>query len=89
MDLVDIYAELAEMLIELGIDRASIAPEARLRADLDLDSTDLVAIGMAVEEHMPFPVDTACFPALETVAEMAALVEEARQFADGRGARAR
>jgi acyl carrier protein len=88
VDSVDIYAELAEVLVELGIDRGSITPESRFRADLDLDSTDLVAIGMAVEEHMPFPVDTVSFPALETVAEMAAVVQEARQLADGRGAAA-
>lgn len=83
---MDIYTELAGVLIELGIDRDRITSEARFRADLDLDSTDLVAIGMAVEEQMPFPLDTAAFPALETVAEMVAFVEEAQQLADGRGA---
>jgi acyl carrier protein len=86
MDAVDIYAELAEILIELGIDRDAIAPESSLRADLDLDSTDLVAIGMAVEARMPFPVDTVAFPALENVAEMVALVQEAGQLANGHGA---
>lgn len=79
-----IYAELTLILIEFGIEDGAIKPEARFRADLGMDSTDLVAIGVAVEKRMPFPVATVTFPALETVAEMAALVEEAQQFADQR-----
>jgi acyl carrier protein len=79
--LVDIYAELAQILVDFGIDRGSVTTEARFRTDLDVDSTDLVAIGMAVEKRMPFPVDTTPFPALESVAEMVALIEEAYQSA--------
>jgi len=77
---------LTEILIELGIDRDRITPEARCRADLGLDSTDLVAMGMAVESHVSFPMDSAVFPALETVAEMVELIQEALQRADGRDA---
>lgn len=77
---MDLFAELRIILNDLGLEGDSITLETQLRAGLGVDSTDLVAIGMAVEKHMPFPVDTVSFPALESIAEMVEVMQQAQEF---------
>ena len=42
---------LAEVLSELGVDPDSVADSATLGAELELDSTDAVEIGLELKRH--------------------------------------
>jgi acyl carrier protein len=47
---------LAEVLSELGVDPDSVADSATLGADLELDSTDAVEIGLELKRHFSVAV---------------------------------
>ena len=74
---MDIRAELLSLFEELKLDPVGITDETRFKQDLDVDSTELVEIGVALEHRLPMAVDTAAFPTLKTFGEMVAFVEEA------------
>lgn len=74
---MDVRAEILSVFEELKVSTAGVDDDTRLREDLELDSTELVEIGVAVERRLPLDVDTAVFPALITFGEMVAFIEEA------------
>jgi acyl carrier protein len=47
---------LAGSLAELGIEAAAIGPEARLREDLELDSTEMVQVSLDLTRRLGFRV---------------------------------
>lgn len=44
----DFATKVVETLVNLGIERADIHPEAQLRADLDIDSAELVEVVVSI-----------------------------------------
>jgi acyl carrier protein len=51
MERLDIEAKLVDLLVrELGVERGSIRPEARLEEELGLDSLGMVEFLLALEE---------------------------------------
>jgi acyl carrier protein len=47
----DTAAVLRRSLIELGIDEDAITADARLREDLELDSTEIVQVSLELTRH--------------------------------------
>lgn len=78
---MDIRSELMAIFADCGFDTAAITDTTRFREDLDADSAELVEIGVAVEQRMPFDIDTAPFPALKTFGEMVTFIQDAPSHA--------
>jgi len=69
-------AKLAQLLSEVsGVDAQRITLETRLDADLALDSLSRVELALAIEERFGVVLDDGTLGALETVAQLAALLE--------------
>lgn len=63
------------VLEQLGFEAAGLTEETRFREDLEVDSTELVEISVAVEQRLGVTVDPAAFSALTTVGELLVLIE--------------
>jgi acyl carrier protein len=67
---MDIDRILLDILRELKIDPVGIEPDTRLREDLEIDSTEMVEIAVAIEKRLPVSIDTDRFLALKTFGDM-------------------
>jgi len=67
---MDIRDTLADVFRELKIDPTGIEPDSRLREDLEIDSTELVEIAVALEKRLSISIDTDDFLALKTFGDM-------------------
>lgn len=74
---MDMRRMVLSVLTELGFDPAGLGDSARLREDLDMDSTELVEIAVAIERRIPVTIDTGPFAAVRTVGEIVEFVETA------------
>jgi phosphopantetheine binding protein len=61
------YDRLQAVLIDLGVEGQDITPDAALRADLDIDSAELVEI---VTRLAPGKVDGNALKAVRTIADL-------------------
>lgn len=68
---------LIDVLRELKIDPAGIEAESKLREDLEIDSTELVEIAVAIEKRLAVSLDTDEFLALKTFGNMIDYVDRA------------
>lgn len=48
---------LQEILVELGLERDELVPTARTRADLELDSTELVQLRLEIKRRLGVDID--------------------------------
>lgn len=67
---MDIRDTLADVFRELKIDSTGIEPDSRLREDLEIDSTEMVEIAVALEKRLSINIDTDDFLALKTFGDM-------------------
>jgi acyl carrier protein len=67
---MDIRDTLADVFRELKIDPTGIEPDSRLREDLEIDSTEMVEIAVALEKRLSISIDTDDFLALKTFGDM-------------------
>ena len=74
---MDVRPALMGLFAELGFDPAGIGNDTRLREDLEIDSTELVEIAVAIERRVPVSIDTGRFQALATFGEMVDFVQSA------------
>lgn len=72
----DVLAVLGTVLAELGVEAAAVTPAARLRADLELDSTELVQVALELTRHFGVRVKLAAKDDL-TLAQVCRLTVEA------------
>jgi acyl carrier protein len=73
---VDIRATLVDILENLGIEAEDIRDEARIRADLELDSTDTIEIMLELKRKLGVEVKLESKQD-KTVAELVGMVEDA------------
>lgn len=62
---------------DLEINTTGIDETTRLREDLDVDSTELIEIAVAIERSIPRKVDTDDFLAVKTFGELVGYVDNA------------
>jgi acyl carrier protein len=73
---IDINKEVIQVLQEqFDIDPASIAPESRLREDLDLDSIDLCDMMNVIEKRTGISSDLSDFANASTYSDVLAVLE--------------
>ena len=72
----DVLAVVLAALAELGIEAAAVTTDARLRADLELDSTELVQLSLELTRHVGVAVRLSAKDDL-TVAQVCRLALEA------------
>jgi acyl carrier protein len=75
MDRAEIESKLTDLLVdELGIDRDSIASDARFEEDLDVDSLGVVELLMALEDNFGVKIPDEEAEQITTVGEAVDLV---------------
>lgn len=67
---MDVSETLVEVFRELKIDPTGVEAESRLREDLEIDSTEMVEIAVALEKRLSISIDTDDFLALKTFGDM-------------------
>lgn len=72
---------------ELGFDTSRMQDEVRLQEDLEVDSTELVEVAVALEQRLKIKIDSGRFLALRTVGDMVKFVDSALVAAGGREVR--
>jgi len=72
---MDVRDELRGLLEQLGFDLDGLHDGVRLREDLEIDSTELTEIAVAIERRRSTRVDAARFQALKTFGELVEFVE--------------
>ena len=65
------------VLRDLEIDTDGVDEATRLREDLQVDSTELVEIAVAIERRAPVALDTEAVLALKTVGDLLTYVDNA------------
>jgi len=74
---VDTEGTIRTVLRELEIDTSGVDGHTRLREDLQVDSTELVEIAVALERRAPVALDTDEILALRTFADLVTYVDNA------------
>jgi len=70
MDRNDVFTTLQELSVEvLGVDAAQVTEGARLFADLDADSLDVVELVMAIEERLDVTIPESELDNINTVGD--------------------
>jgi acyl carrier protein len=77
----DVLVVLVAALEDLGIDAAEVTPTARMRADLELDSTELVQVALELTRHFGVKVKLSAKDDL-TVSQVCGLPVEAAAAPD-------
>ena len=71
------FQEIKKLLVkEMGIDAASVTPDAKLIADLQLNSLELAEFILVCEEEFDILIDDSELRRLVTVNDVAAYVEK-------------
>jgi acyl carrier protein len=74
---MDVEGTVRTVLKELEIDTASMHAGTRLREDLQVDSTELVEIAVALERVVPVAIDIDDILAVQTFADLVTCVRKA------------
>jgi acyl carrier protein len=74
----EILANVVEILHRVGKVPAAthVTPETRLVEDLAIDSLDLVAVFLAVQDHFEIVLDDESVPEIRRVRDLAARIQE-------------
>ncbi|GHO50253.1 acyl carrier protein [Ktedonospora formicarum] len=67
---MNVRAELLHAMQDLHIDIAKINTSTRLKEDLDMDSTEIVEMAVALEKRLPLTIDDAALGKLHTFGEV-------------------
>lgn len=74
---MDIRTILLDVLGSLEIDPEMVTNGTRLRDELDIDSTELVELAVAIERQLPVTLDIEAFLKLGTFGDLVAFVQSA------------
>jgi acyl carrier protein len=74
---MDARSALMGVLGRLGFERSTLQDATQLQDELDVDSTELVEVAIAVEKELGVSIDTASFVTLRTFGELVGYVEKA------------
>ncbi len=72
---MNIRTELLAAMKDLAIETDSLSSETRLREDLEMDSTELVELAVALEKRLPVKIDDAMLSKLITFGELESFLE--------------
>jgi acyl carrier protein len=72
---MNIRTELLAAMKDLAIETDSISSETRLREDLEMDSTELVELAVALEKRLSVKIDDAMLSKLITFGELESFLE--------------
>lgn len=73
MKTITTYDAVQDVLVELGVEPGEVTPDAQLRADLEVDSAELVEIATRLA---PGRVDGKALKGVRTVADLVAFFEQ-------------
>jgi acyl carrier protein len=73
--LMDIRDTLLDIFKTLEFDPNEIKDSTRLRTDLEVDSTELAEIAVAIEQRLPVIVDDSTFQKLATFGDVIKYIE--------------
>jgi acyl carrier protein len=68
---------IREALVDLGIPEDEVVPEAELRADLDVDSTELVEVVAEINAKVGTRLNSKALKGVRTVGDLTEVVERA------------
>ena len=72
---MNIRTELLCAMKDLAIETDAISSETRLREDLEMDSTELVELAVALEKRLSLEIDDATFAKVSTFGEIEKFLE--------------
>ena len=75
MDTIERIVNVFKSVFEDEIDISSVKPEANLVTDIGMNSIGMLYMAMALEEEFGIKFSNADFGALNTVSDVAALIE--------------
>ncbi|MFI2346594.1 acyl carrier protein [Streptomyces sp. NPDC019443] len=81
---MSIRDDVVKIMSDLEFDQGNLSDLARLREDLGVDSTELVEVIVALENHFAIRLDPSDFDGLLTLGDVVAHLE--RALADGSSA---
>ena len=81
---MNVFNEVKKVIckIQPGIDEEKIAPQARLKEDLEVDSLSKVEMALAIEEALDLTLQDAELDDIETVDQVVELVESKLKVRD-------
>ncbi|MEV4335019.1 acyl carrier protein [Streptomyces sp. NPDC049597] len=74
----EIRREVVAVMCGVGFQESELTDGARLAEDLDIDSTEMVEIVVALEEHFRISIDADAEGGFATVADLIGCVERLR-----------
>ena len=72
---MDIYDQTIDVLNTLRINTEEVTRETRLKEDLEMDSTELIEIEIALEKHFALPIDHVAFMHLSTFGDITQFIQ--------------
>lgn len=72
---MDIHTEFLGALKDLSIRTNGVSSETRLKEDLEMDSTELVELSLALEKRLATPIDDAILGKLSFVGKIEQFLE--------------
>ncbi len=72
---MNVYDQTINVLSELHIDTLGATIKTRLKEDLDMDSTELIEMAVALEKHFSIPIDDTAFLRLSTLGDIIQYIE--------------
>lgn len=75
MRTMNVRAEILHAMQDLHINIAKINTATRLKEDLDMDSTELVEMAVALEKRLPLTIDDAALGKLHTFGELEQFIQ--------------
>ncbi|MEU1116517.1 MULTISPECIES: phosphopantetheine-binding protein [unclassified Streptomyces] len=72
---MDMHQEVVSVMEGIGFQKEELAPDKRLAKDLGIDSTELVEIVVALEEHFHISIDADAEEGFTTVADLVGRVD--------------
>ncbi|GCE49779.1 acyl carrier protein [Thermosporothrix hazakensis] len=76
--MADTSTFVQDALVQLGVERQEITPEATLLDDLSVDSTELIELITILEKQMDIQLDEKQLKNVHTVAELVSFVESSK-----------
>jgi len=70
----EVRSAVLAVLADIGLEVGSLTDDTRFRDELDVDSTELVEISVAVERRLGVTISSSDFVELDTVGDLVRLV---------------
>ncbi len=82
---MNVYDQTINVLSELHIDTLGATIKTRLKEDLEMDSTELVEMAVALEKHFAISIDDTIFLRLSTLGDITQYIESSLESTTVKG----